>query len=98
EPAILDADFERRLLASWSGTDPATPATAFAVRERIERYATRTPRERAAVVCTAALRPLLADFLLRCGIRVGVFAYAELPSELRLVPAEIISEPALVVS
>jgi flagellar biosynthesis protein FlhA len=97
EPAIFDPDFERRLAASWSGhgADAGDPMTALGVRERIEAYVARTPRDRAAVLCTATLRPLLADFLLRSGIRVGVFAYGELPTELAIAPAEVIAEPAL---
>jgi flagellar biosynthesis protein FlhA len=92
EPAIFDPAFEQRLVAIWCGSDAYDPATALAVRARIEAYATRTPRDRAAVVCTAALRPILADFLLRCGLRIGVYAYGELPSEVTLAPAEVIEE------
>jgi flagellar biosynthesis component FlhA len=62
------------------------------LRERIETYAAAMPRDRAAVVCTAALRPMLADFLLRSGIRVSVYAYGELPNEVALAPAEVITE------
>jgi flagellar biosynthesis protein FlhA len=97
EAAILEPDFERCLVASWNGEGAAAaaPSAALALREGIERYVARVPRERAAVVCTAALRPLLADFLWRCGMRVGVYAYGELPGELELTPVEILSEPAL---
>jgi flagellar biosynthesis protein FlhA len=98
EPAIFDAEFERHMIASWSGGIEATlPSIALALRERVERYAARVPRERAAIVCTAALRPLLADFLLRSGIGVGAYAYGELPNDLELTPAEIFAEPALAV-
>ncbi|MEO6835472.1 MAG: flagellar biosynthesis protein FlhA [Candidatus Tumulicola sp.] len=92
EPAIFEPEFERRLAAAWNGggADAAAPLTALGLRERIERYAARVPRDRAAVVCTAALRPLLADFLLRSGIGVSVYAYGELPGDLELRPAEII--------
>ncbi len=92
EPAIFEPAFEQRLVASWCRSDAYDPATALAVRARIEAYATRTPRDRAAVVCTAALRPMLADFLLRCGVRIGVYAYGELPSDVTLAPAEVIEE------
>ncbi len=94
EPAIFDPAFERRLAASWSafGSNACDPETALAVRARIEDYATRTPRDRAAVVCTAALRPMLADFLLRCGLRIAVYAYGELPSDVTLAPSEVIEE------
>jgi flagellar biosynthesis protein FlhA len=65
-------------------------AEALPLRDRIEAYASHTARDRAAVVCTAALRPQLADLVQRSGLRVGVFAYGELPPELPLEPAEMI--------
>jgi flagellar biosynthesis protein FlhA len=94
EPAILEPDFERRLAAAWCryGNEGLEPATALALRARIEEYAGRIARERAAVVCTSALRPALADFLLRSGIRVSVYAYGELPNEVALAPAEVLDE------
>jgi len=92
EPVILDPEFERNLATNWSryGSSSSELATGLALRARIEAYAARTPRDRAAVVCTAALRPMLADFLLRSGLRIGVYAYGELPNEVALVPAEVI--------
>jgi flagellar biosynthesis protein FlhA len=95
EPAIFDPEFETRLTASWSGVSGAAPATALSLRDRIADYARRISRDRAAVICMAALRPLLADFLLRSGIRIDVFAYGELPAELALHPAELIADLAL---
>jgi len=94
EPAILDAEFERRLVEAWCryGTDGVEPATALTLRARIERYASSIARDRAAVICAAALRPALADFLLRSGIRVNVYAYGELPNEIVLAPAEVIAK------
>ncbi|MGB6412193.1 MAG: flagellar biosynthesis protein FlhA [Candidatus Cybelea sp.] len=94
QPAIFAPEFEQRLIAAWCryGAEAAEPVTALAVRARIERYAARTPRERAAVVCTSALRPVLADFLLRSGIYTAVYAYGELPNEMALVPAEVIAQ------
>jgi flagellar biosynthesis protein FlhA len=93
EPALLEPELERRLSVNWTtyGADASAPNVALALRARIEAYAASTPRDRAAVVCTATLRPALADFLLRSGIRVDVFAYGELPAELELRPAEIIA-------
>jgi flagellar biosynthesis protein FlhA len=87
---IFEPEFEYRLAASWNGggSDAEAPSTALALRERVAAYAAATPRDRAAVVCTASLRPLLADFLLRAGIRVSVFAYGELPSGMALNPIE----------
>ncbi|HEY5427194.1 MAG TPA: hypothetical protein VIJ77_11640, partial [Candidatus Tumulicola sp.] len=97
EPAIFEPEFERRLTASWigGGAEAGAPAIALALRERLERYAARVPRDRAAILCTAALRPMLADFLLRSGLRVGVYAYGELPSELELRPADVVDQAAL---
>ena len=99
EPAIFEPEFERRLTASWigGGAEAGAPAIALALRERLERYAARVPRDRAAILCTAALRPMLADFLLRSGLRVGVYAYGELPSELELRPADVVDQAALAV-
>jgi flagellar biosynthesis protein FlhA len=94
EPVIFEPEFERKLIVAWCryGSDGLDPATALALRARIERYAGAVTRERAAIICTAALRPVLADFLLRSGIRVGVYAYGELPNELALAPREVIAE------
>jgi flagellar biosynthesis protein FlhA len=94
EPVIFDPEFERKLTAAWCryGSDGLEPATALALRARVERYSASVARERAAVVCTAALRPVLADFLLRSGLRVSVYAYGELPNELTLAPSEVIAE------
>jgi flagellar biosynthesis protein FlhA len=71
--------------------DPAVRFDAtqlMGLRDRIEAYVARTPREVAAVVCTAALRPQIAELIVRCGLRVQVFSYSELPPELALEPAE----------
>ncbi len=94
EPAIFEPEFERKLVAAWCQfeSDALDPGTALTLRARIDAYAARTRRDRAAVVCTAALRPVLADFLQRSGIRVSVFAYGELPNEIALVPSEVIAE------
>jgi len=92
DAVIFDPELEREIAKSWSGsgTEALAPSVALALRERIERYVSQTPRDRAAIVCTSALRPLLADFLLRSGIRVDVFAYGELPGEIALRPVEVI--------
>lgn len=94
EPVIFEASFEREIVAAWCVRDAAglDPVTALALRARIEAYAAVVPRDRAAVVCTAPLRPVLADFLLRSGIRVNVYAYGELPGEIALAPAEVIAQ------
>jgi flagellar biosynthesis protein FlhA len=83
EPLIVTPEPELRL---------TEPALALAVRERVAAYGQEVPRDRAAVVCTGALRPVLADFLLRSGIGVEVFSYGELPPEVQLTPAAVLNE------
>jgi flagellar biosynthesis component FlhA len=94
EPLILDPESERDLTHAWMGTSgdvDLDPKRALTLRERIERYAAETPRDRAAIVCTTTLRPILADFLIRSGVRIDVLSYNELPRELSLTPSEVIS-------
>jgi len=81
---LLDPQLERDL-----GTI-AEPQNALRVREEVEEYLATAPPESAALVCTAAVRPFLADFLLRSGVRLDVFAYGEVPPELRLAPARLV--------
>ena len=93
EPLLLDPALERDLVASWSGSGGAPDAgIARRIADRVERYMKETPAGRAALICTAALRPLLADFLRRSGLPVEVFSYAELPPELALRPAEVLPQ------
>jgi flagellar biosynthesis component FlhA len=48
------------------------------------------PRERAALVCAAALRAPLAEFLHRFGLRIDVFAFVEIPADVELRPAMVL--------
>jgi len=92
EPLIFDPEYERELLHAWSGgAIDHDPKRTLALRSAVEAYATTMPRDRAAVVCTTAFRPLLADFLLRSGIRIDVLSFNELPPELALIPSEVIA-------
>jgi flagellar biosynthesis component FlhA len=50
------------------------------------------PQGLATLMCTASVRPLIADFLMRSGLRVNVYSYAEVPPEIRLLPAGVIKE------
>ena len=68
------------------------PEFAVAIRRRVEAYRQEVPRERSALVCTATLRPLLADFLLRCGLRIPVYSYSELPPQVQLLPAGVLND------
>ncbi|GAC1306800.1 MAG: flagellar biosynthesis protein FlhA [Vulcanimicrobiaceae bacterium] len=94
EPLIIDPLFERELHA-WlvDGTLAPQPETAQHLRGVVATYAGSVPRERAALVCMAALRAPLGDFVRRFGAALDVFAYAELPPELELRPAMVVSAP-----
>jgi flagellar biosynthesis protein FlhA len=94
EPLIVEREFEAELQA-WlvDGTFAPHPETALHVRSVAAGYATSVARERAALVCTAALRPALSEFLQRFGLRFDVYAYGELPPELELRPAMILERP-----
>jgi flagellar biosynthesis protein FlhA len=90
EPLLVDADEDRELVRRWSGFAgelAPDPARAIELRDEVAAYAARIPRERAAVLCSTALRPLLADLLLRWGLHLDVLSYAELPPEVPLAPA-----------
>jgi flagellar biosynthesis protein FlhA len=93
EPLLIDPECERELARAWTGAYEAAPdpARALELQRRIEAYVATVPRDRAAVVCTAALRPILAEMLMRTGSRVEVYSYGELPPELQLVPAEVVN-------
>jgi arylamine N-acetyltransferase len=79
----------------WSADDGLAPDphTALHVRETIARYAADPGCAPHAVVVTAPLRPLLAEFLQRTARGVAVYAFAELPAELVLEPARVIEPP-----
>ena len=51
-----------------------------------------------ALVVTAPLRPLLAEFLDRTVPGLAVYAYGELPPELSLAPAAVIDRPPAVLT
>ncbi len=95
EPLIVDPQFETEL-HGWlvDGSLSPQPQTAWHVRSVASAYATSVVRERAAIVCTGALRPALAEFLARFGVGVDVYAYAELPPELELRPAVVLGYPS----
>ncbi len=94
EALVFAAALEAELVA-WlvDGTLVADPQTASWLRGELQRYAGSVARERAAVVCTAALRPALAGFVRRFALRLDVVSYAELPPELELRPACVLEPP-----
>ena len=100
EPLLVQPEFDAELRASWSpdGTMAARPETAMHVRTVVAEYASRVRRDRAAIVCTANLRPLLSEFVRRFGVTVETFSYGELPTELELRPAAVLSAPSVTVA
>jgi flagellar biosynthesis protein FlhA len=94
EPIVLEPGFEAELHA-WlvDGTIAPSADIAVHVRSSIEAYVQTVARERAALVCTAALRPAIADFLRRFAIRLDVFAFGELPPELEIRPERVLDGP-----
>ena len=85
EAAILDPIVERDLAHS------PDPQSALELRDALARYSERAGHDRPALVCTAALRPVIAEMTSRAGIRIDVFGYGELPPELQLVPVEVVN-------
>jgi flagellar biosynthesis protein FlhA len=95
EPLIVGPEVEAELLASWSadGDLAPRPETVLALRSAVDDYVATVRRDRAAVICTAALRPNLAELLRRFGASVEVFAYGEVPPEIELRPAAVAALP-----
>ncbi len=60
------------------------------MRESIAQYAAESAVSPHAVIVTAALRPLLAEFLERATHAVPVYAYGELPADVTLEPVAIL--------
>ena len=63
------------------------------MRDRAETYRKGCPAGRGAIVCTAAVRGVLADFLIRSGVALEVYSYAEIPAEVGLLPRIILKRP-----
>ena len=97
EPLIVGPEVEAELLASWSpdGDLAPRPEVVLALRSAVDDYVGQIRRDRAAVICTAALRPNLAELLRRFGASVEVFAYGEIPPEIELRPAVVVGSPQI---
>jgi flagellar biosynthesis protein FlhA len=97
EPLLLDPQLERELAQSFQGASaPALePRIALEIRRQAEAYAEQMQPQRAAILCTAPVRPFLADFLHRSGLRLPVYSYVEVPAAIELQPAGIVGAPGL---
>jgi flagellar biosynthesis protein FlhA len=93
-PLILAPAFDAELARMWSsetGLAP-DPQTARHVRESVERFIDDPSFAPHAIVVTAPLRPLLAEFFERVGPRIDVYAFGEIPPGVGLEPAAVIDE------
>jgi flagellar biosynthesis component FlhA len=95
-PLIFAPQFESELARMWSpgGGLAPDPATALHVRTRITGYLEHSVPGPHAIVATAALRPVLAEFFEQTALHVDVFSYTEIPSDVTLEPAGIIDAPS----
>jgi flagellar biosynthesis protein FlhA len=94
-PLILAPAFDAELARMWSsetGLAP-DPQSARLVRERVAQYLADPACAPHALVVSAALRPLLAEFLERVGPRSDVYAFSEIPPETELEPAAVVERP-----
>ncbi|MDB5094875.1 MAG: Flagellar biosynthesis protein flhA, partial [Candidatus Eremiobacteraeota bacterium] len=93
-PLILAPAFEAELARMWSadGGLAPDPQTAIAVREAVARHVADDALAPHAIVVTAPLRPLLAEFLERTAPGVAVYAYAELPPEVEVEPVAVLDD------
>jgi flagellar biosynthesis protein FlhA len=95
-PALMiDPEFESQLCATWLSGDglAADPLLALHVRERVERYVDSVAKGQAFVVCTSPFRRHLSDLLDRFGLRVEVYAFGEVPGDISVRPAVIVTDP-----
>jgi flagellar biosynthesis component FlhA len=76
------------------GSVAPDPQVALYVRDAIARYAAEPAAAPHAVIVTAPLRPLLAEFLDRAPDGVAVYAYGELPPEVALEPVAVLDGAA----
>jgi flagellar biosynthesis protein FlhA len=89
EPCIIDPEIDRSIVQGMRDGDLHGGAytEVIAVCARIRSYVGTVARERAAVLCSPFLRPVLSDALRADGLRVDVFSFAEIPAELPIAAA-----------
>ena len=91
-PLILAPDFDAELSRMWSndtGLAP-DPDTARHVRESVARFLAEPAFAPHAVVVSAPLRPVLAEFFERVGPRIDVYAFGEIPAGTDLDPVVVL--------
>jgi flagellar biosynthesis protein FlhA len=94
-PLMIAPDLDAELTRMWGNDGLAPdPATALHLRAAVERFVAEPSFAPHAIVTTAALRPLLADFFERVGPRIDVYAFAELPPTVAVEPAAVVGPPA----
>ena len=94
-PLVVAPDMERHLAAAWvDGALAPEPALAAYVRSCVERYLEVTSPAQAAIVCGSAVRGAIAEFLFKTGLRVDVYAFAELPRECVITPSSLLEAQA----
>jgi flagellar biosynthesis protein FlhA len=95
-PLILAPAFENELAQLWSAQTGLAPDAQIAlhVRDTVMRYAADASLAPHAIVVTAPLRALLAEFLERSCGAIAVFAYAEIPPEVAVEPIAVLEAPA----
>jgi flagellar biosynthesis protein FlhA len=93
-PLMLAPEFDAELARMWGADGLAPdPATAVHLRATVERFLADASAAPHALVATAVLRPMLADFFARTGLRIDVYAFGEIPPSVRVEPAAIIASP-----
>jgi flagellar biosynthesis protein FlhA len=95
-PLLIEPELERRIAQSFEPGEGATPdpALAIVVRDAAQSHVEASERGSAVLLCTAAIRPLIADFLARSGVQLSVYSYAEIPPEIRILPAALATVPS----
>jgi flagellar biosynthesis protein FlhA len=90
-PLMIAPAFDAELCRMWGSEGLAPdPATALHLRASVERFTADPSFAPHAVVTTAALRPLLADFFERIGPRIEVYAFGEIPASVAVEPAALL--------
>jgi flagellar biosynthesis component FlhA len=69
------------------------PQSALHLRGTVDRFIADGAFAPHALVVSAPLRPLLAEFFERVGPRIDVFAFGEIPAGVALEPAGVVDAP-----